>query len=209
MSLQMQHPFQQVSFVCRGYCWLICLPTQLYSLNQNFAEDDGFIPDLPSWCTTLDLATFQPEPKSIPRDVGMDGEIAWDDRSIVIDVIDPTSLSTNFDRSCLDSLEDRLLLHPYESFADVCWSTAVYDVPDRAATPTQIDTGLYMRRGSVDSEESFSDEDPTTPVFEKQPVDSDEFKVTDIYTVRDFSASHRWASLLIGDRTSFPHSLTT
>lgn len=169
MSNYMRHPFQQ-----------------LYALNQNSLEDDGLVPDLPSWAATLDLETFQPEPRSIPRDVARsDGEIAWDERSIVIDVIDPTSLSTNFDRSCLDSLEDRLLLNPNESFADVCWGTAVYDVPDRAATPTptqvQIDTGLYTRRDSEDSEDSFSDEDPTTPIFEKELVDSDEFKVTDIY----------------------------
>jgi len=184
MSSQIRHPFQQV-----------------YSFaNSNTLDDDddlvddALIPDIPSWSSSLILDTFQPHPRHFPRDVTISdaGETTWDERPIAIDVIDSTSLGISFDRSCLDSLEDRLLLHPFEAFADICWNNAVYDEPDRAATPTaatpttpvQINTGLYTaRRHSEDESEddSCSDEDPTTPVFDKSPVDSDDFKLTDIY----------------------------
>jgi len=177
MYSNMRHPFQQ-----------------LYSHTNSDDDDDGLVPDMPSWPSSMfafEDETFQPQGGYIPRDVvRSDGEMAWDERSTVIDVIDRTSLSTDFDHSCLDSLDDRLLLSPTESFADVCWDTAVYDEPDRDVTPTppHIDTtGLYTavrrRHSQDDSEEDslLSDDDPSTPIFEKEAVDSDDLHYAETY----------------------------
>jgi len=42
--------------------------------------------------------------------------------------IDRTSLDIAFDRSCFDALDEQLLHHPVQSFADVCWADAVHDI---------------------------------------------------------------------------------
>ncbi|KAJ6514892.1 hypothetical protein C8R47DRAFT_494711 [Mycena vitilis] len=41
--------------------------------------------------------------------------------------IDRTSLDIPFDHSCFDALDEQLLYHPTQSFADVCWAEAVHE----------------------------------------------------------------------------------
>ncbi|KAJ8076668.1 hypothetical protein PM082_001091 [Marasmius tenuissimus] len=44
-------------------------------------------------------------------------------------VIDLTALNAEFDYSCLDGLDEQLILRPFEAFADVCYTDVVYDLP--------------------------------------------------------------------------------
>ncbi|KAJ7625530.1 hypothetical protein FB45DRAFT_68058 [Roridomyces roridus] len=53
-----------------------------------------------------------------PRNMNTSEEQSW---------IDCTSLDVAIDHSCLESLDDQLLHHPRESFADICWAEAVQD----------------------------------------------------------------------------------
>ncbi len=48
-------------------------------------------------------------------------------KTILHEVLDPTSLSVTFDHICLRSLDTELLFHPKTSFAHACWSDLVQD----------------------------------------------------------------------------------
>ncbi|KAF5355454.1 hypothetical protein D9758_006292 [Tetrapyrgos nigripes] len=63
---------------------------------------------------------------------------------------DSQPLDIDFDWSCLDGLDEKLIYDPMESFGDVCWAAAVEDYTDRSATPTQSHPGLkgHTRRYS-------------------------------------------------------------
>ena len=81
------------------------------------------------------------DPQSIPDIVISDeNESIWDDEATLFDVFDRTSLDIYFDHSCLETLDDRLLLHPTDSSADICWAEAVYDDLDRIITPIEWGT---------------------------------------------------------------------
>ncbi|KAJ7590604.1 hypothetical protein C8J56DRAFT_1046859 [Mycena floridula] len=150
------------------------------------SDDNAFISSIPSWSASLGSDTWiAPHSQAVPRDIPRsDEDMPWDERSFVADIIDQTTICIDFDRGCLHSLDEQLLLNPREAFADVCWTTAVSDSVDRAETPTQlaIDTCRYRvvhRQSSQDSDDS--DDDPSTPVFEKVEDDGD-LKLSDIYT---------------------------
>ncbi|KAG2043874.1 hypothetical protein BDR03DRAFT_940118 [Suillus americanus] len=70
----------------------------------------------------------------------------------------------DFDPSCLDRLDEQLLLSPTESFVDVCYSEAVHDdnIPVPKLQPIQPrirkDTRLYDRTAATD-EDPFHDWD--------------------------------------------------
>lgn len=133
--------------------------------------DDQSIHDIPSWAACLDAHAFTPDYISFSSR----SQDSHSSRDAPIDSTDLTAsgLRLNFDKSCLDSLDDQLLLYPTESFADVCWGDAVYDCTDRAQTPTQRQTDRVVpyalqRRLSIDSDDSGSDDDLTTPVEEEK-----------------------------------------
>jgi hypothetical protein len=86
--------------------------------------------------------------QTIPVDVikSDEKESIWDDGTSLLDVFDPTSLDIDFDHSCLETLDDQLLLHPMDSFVDICWAEAVYDDADRVTTPTGWSTSSSTAR---------------------------------------------------------------
>ncbi|KAK7472375.1 hypothetical protein VKT23_000491 [Stygiomarasmius scandens] len=53
---------------------------------------------------------------------------------------EPAAIDIDFDYSCLDGLDEKLLHYPFEAFAELCWTDAVegYELSkdDRSATPT-------------------------------------------------------------------------
>lgn len=94
-------------------------------------------------------------------------------------VIDPTTEDVEFDHTCLDLLDDQLLLHPFEAFTQLCWETCEIDAGETHSGASIRDTwpqARYMPRQSFEdsSDDSYSDDDPTTPVFETQPLEDDD-----------------------------------
>lgn len=165
------------------------------SRNRTFSDDSLHIPAFPTWTAALDVQAFLPytsQPQQIPSDIPKFDETLWAEQLPLLDILDRTSLEASFDPSCLDSLDDQLLLSPTDSFADVCWAEAVYDCCDRPATPTQLRINTLFgsptslgRRQPDDSAESWasqSDDDPTTPTFDKGEM-SYEPAVADSYPV--------------------------
>ncbi|KAJ7087707.1 hypothetical protein C8R43DRAFT_307527 [Mycena crocata] len=71
------------------------------------------------WSSSKVSVNHRSTPTDIPPESSSTGRLPW---------IDRTSLDIAFDRSCFESLDDQLLHHPTQSFADVCWADAVHDV---------------------------------------------------------------------------------
>ncbi|KAF9268507.1 hypothetical protein L218DRAFT_852737 [Marasmius fiardii PR-910] len=91
-------------------------------------------------------------------------------------VIDLTALNADFDYSCLDGLDDQLILHPFEAFADACYADAVQDVPDEEnfAPPHGDDCPVYSPDTLLDSSPISPESDSDGASFTSQ--------VSDVYT---------------------------
>ncbi|THV06181.1 hypothetical protein K435DRAFT_23500 [Dendrothele bispora CBS 962.96] len=85
------------------------------------------------WSTpSAELDDYNPYPQTmIPDDVPTPSTSQFQSPSSenMAPVID-------FDYSCLDGLDEKLLLNPMEAFAELCWMQAVEDYDDRSPTPT-------------------------------------------------------------------------
>ncbi|KAF9016112.1 hypothetical protein BDZ89DRAFT_415674 [Hymenopellis radicata] len=75
------------------------------------AVDDQVVSAHPPWGETLGLHFLETPQK----------------KTILHEVLDPTSLSVAFDHICLRSLDTELLFNPKTSFAHACWSDMVQD----------------------------------------------------------------------------------
>lgn len=79
-------------------------------------------------------------------------------------VIDLTALNADFDYSCLEGMDDQLVLRPFEAFADVCYADAVYDLPpqdENFALPHG--DGGDCQVDSPDVDEALLDSNPVSP----------------------------------------------
>jgi hypothetical protein len=102
-------------------------------------KDVALPPDLPPWSP---YSVEHPNQQMLPTDIPADRSESpssprWGTDSV--QWIDRTSLDIAFDHSCFDALDEQLLHHPTQSFADVCWADAVSDVSNahtrRSASP--------------------------------------------------------------------------
>ncbi|KAJ8463979.1 hypothetical protein ONZ45_g17397 [Pleurotus djamor] len=149
----------------------------------NVASDDIVFLNSPQGATP---ASQYPNRPLFPRDVSshIDDESVWEEDDVPspsMPLLDPVVIDIGFDCSCLDDLDEKLLLTPIDSFADICWADAVYDDRTPRGTrwrPTHAMPNLGLIRSS-DTESS--DDDSVTchgsPTF------------TDLGKVVDHSAS--------------------
>jgi hypothetical protein len=49
----------------------------------------------------------------------------WSDESTLFDGFDHSSWGLDFDHSCLEAIDDQLLVSPTGAWADICWAEAV------------------------------------------------------------------------------------
>lgn len=120
-----------------------------------------------------------PLKKQDAHKIDEDHRSVWDDdddKSVltVFDDLDNALLGVDFDSSCLEALDDQLILRPTDSFAAVCWADAVRDhSPDR---PRKDWIALELRRFEVpesdDSDEEEEDTDCRTYHEERTPTAS-------------------------------------
>ncbi|RDB25165.1 hypothetical protein Hypma_007982 [Hypsizygus marmoreus] len=101
-----------------------------YHQRRTFSRDSDF-PRTFSWSTSLDTEKGR---YSLPYTQSTASEILrFEDFSgitppITVDldaVLDRTTLDIEFDRSCLDGLDDELLYRPADAFTAMCWAEAV------------------------------------------------------------------------------------
>ncbi|KAJ7931767.1 hypothetical protein B0H13DRAFT_1857735 [Mycena leptocephala] len=113
--------------------------SDLYSPRVGTYTDVALPPDLPPWSP---YSVEHPNQQMLPTDIPADRSESpssprWGTDSV--QWIDRTSLDIAFDHSCFDALDEQLLHHPTQSFADVCWADAVSDVSNahtrRSASP--------------------------------------------------------------------------
>ncbi|KAF5384485.1 hypothetical protein D9757_006454 [Collybiopsis confluens] len=100
-----------------------------------------------------------------------------------IHAIDPASFRSlvEFDYSCLDNLDDELILRPRSAFEEVCWSTAVQNTrrsnrvsngaarpssssSSRAATPVPVDHHIHEMSSHAAKRVSLPHRLPTPPL---------------------------------------------
>ncbi|KAJ7504152.1 hypothetical protein B0H11DRAFT_506020 [Mycena galericulata] len=137
--------------------------SSLYSSGPHFVDayevprnDHAPILNLPSVGLETDI-------QSIPTDIpsssrGPTGQMPW---------IDRTSLDIPFDRSCFDSLDDQLLHHPIQSFADICWADAVQDTTSEPPTlhPPELMVDAYLTDFDPVPESSIPSFDSNKPIL--------------------------------------------
>ncbi|KAL0579632.1 hypothetical protein V5O48_002404 [Marasmius crinis-equi] len=95
-------------------------------------------------------------------------------------VIDLTALNVEFDYSCLEGLDEQLILRPFESFADVCYTDAVYDLPPDAkhfVPPHLQDCHL-----EYDGDEPLHDNNAASPESDSDGVSLTTSQGSDVYT---------------------------
>lgn len=109
----------------------------------------------------------------LPYDVGtsLDEQSVWEDehpRRTLAESLDPTMLDIGFDCSCLDNLDEKLLVSPIESFADTCWASAVHDdplprSPRRHYPQIHTNLGLIHSLSDSDSDDETCHDTPISP----------------------------------------------
>ncbi|KAG7091196.1 hypothetical protein E1B28_010247 [Marasmius oreades] len=78
-------------------------------------------------------------------------------------VIDLTALNVDFDYSCLEGLDDQLVLRPFEAFADICYECAVYDLFLDEETFAPLHHADDCQVGSPEADGALLDSDPASP----------------------------------------------
>ncbi|EGO26435.1 hypothetical protein SERLADRAFT_414476 [Serpula lacrymans var. lacrymans S7.9] len=98
-----------------------------------------------------------PTPQESPEDDG-------DAQTISLEIFDRSLRDVEFDPTCLDALDNQLLLSPTDSFSDVCWAEAVRDDTVTVLQPLQprirkSDTVYYNRNKVASDEDPYHDWD--------------------------------------------------
>ncbi|KAJ7231894.1 hypothetical protein B0H12DRAFT_204760 [Mycena haematopus] len=91
------------------------------------------------------------EPSTLPPQITFDPpspESGWMDHASPQSDIDIAigSVDFDFDDSCFDALDEQLLLHPVQSFADVCWADAVQNRRASSLSVVSVTATLNSRR---------------------------------------------------------------
>ncbi|KAG2142307.1 uncharacterized protein EDB93DRAFT_1158443 [Suillus bovinus] len=115
--------------------------------------------------------TFRPRDYASPRTAD---DVSAETPTNTYKVLHRSLHNLDFDPTCLDRLDEQLLLSPTESFVDVCYSEAVHDnnIPVPMLEPIQPrvrkGTRLYDRTAATD-EDPFHDWDENYSVKFKKP----------------------------------------
>lgn len=114
--------------------------------------------DSPGWrhLPTPIRPTFRPRDYELPPCPEDDDQA--DTQTVSINVLQRSLRNVEFDPSCLDCLDQQLLLSPAESFSEVCYSEAVHDqVPVPMLQPLQP---RIRKRTALYDRTAMSEEDP-------------------------------------------------
>lgn len=117
------NPTSSLGMPRSGYCPRQSIPSDVSTPTRSFSE-----------------AEASTDPHGIYRG-GKHGSFAikrWEDYDTTLKAIDPAAFSAivNFDYSCLDDLDEELILRPKNAFADLCWSAAVLRHPSSFQRPS-------------------------------------------------------------------------
>ncbi|KIK61167.1 hypothetical protein GYMLUDRAFT_43249 [Collybiopsis luxurians FD-317 M1] len=142
--------------------------------------------------------------KKVASEIPQVEQVAKDTTLNKIHAIDPACFQSivPFDYSCLDDLDEELILRPRSAFEEVCWTTAVHNVPrrsyqvvnarpssshsSRAATPTASDHHPRNKAPRLAMRESL----PTPPRSNRSPSVKEspitqEIPQVDVFAVTD------------------------
>ncbi|KAF9012713.1 hypothetical protein BDQ17DRAFT_721836 [Cyathus striatus] len=155
-------------------------------------EDTDPFPEVLSWAALIDVQTTLRSPQTIPSDVLSKLEDSYtssfeltsadqeetetesedesgldeDDMSVLSSLFDPTTLHVGVDLTCLEGLDDELLLCPHDAFAAICWADAVrvrQATPVRTLAPSHASTPTLAPAPAVPTAASAS---PSPPSYE-------------------------------------------
>lgn len=168
------------------------------------AQHNKLHPEAASWVVPI-KAYDPPQPTS--RDVhGADrGEDELDDGTSLAIILHHTILDIEFDHSCFEGLDDELLCHPFDAFANMCWEDAVEPVSARrSTTPTPWRDSDHDRPSSFlgySSDESDSDSDECRTYTEDDapmpPVHEGDGSLSAVHPVGEISAVRFTFTLLL------------